>query len=116
MSNAERMENNVRKTVVFIIDRLMHYHRATFIELERRLALSGIQFIVLSSLDKPNASGRVADSRPVVPHHYYFRLSEHKFGQFTIRHQHGVLKTIRSIKPAVVISTCHVGTISEWGL
>jgi glycosyltransferase involved in cell wall biosynthesis len=116
MTDIRLLENDIRKTVVFVMDRVMHYHRATFIELERQLALAGFRLILLSSLDRPDTSGRVADSRQVIPYQRYFRLTEHQVGRFTIRYQHGMLKAIRSIKPSIVISTCHVGTISEWGL
>lgn len=117
MNNTQTLENNdFRKTVVFVIDRVMHYHRATLAELERRLGSAGFQFVVLSSADKPNATGRVAESHPAVSRQHYYRLIERQVGRFTIRYQRGLLETIRTIRPSVVISTSHPGTISEWGL
>jgi glycosyltransferase involved in cell wall biosynthesis len=117
MTDIQQLEyGNFHRKVVFVIDRVMHYHRATLAELERQLGLAGFQLVVLSSTDKTNASGRVADPRPAVSRQHYYHLIERQVGRFTIRYQRGMLQTIRSIRPSVVISTSHPGTISEWGL
>ena len=92
----------------------MHYHRATLQEVERRLNLKGIGAIVLSARDGANAVGRVAESRPVVARHEYFRLSEIRVKSYQLRMQHELVSKLQRIAPKVVVSMSHSGTFSEW--
>ena len=92
----------------------MHYHRATLQAIEARLFQLGIGFRVLSAQDNPGATGRVAESRKVVARHEHFRLGERRLGNFQLRLQHGLVDKIQRQKPALVVSTCHSGTVTEW--
>lgn len=111
ISNAER-----HRGVVFVIDRVMHYHAATMRAIEQRLAALDIPFTLLSAQDVVSAVGRVAHREPVVSRQRQFRLSERPVGGFTLRHQHDLIQLVSDLHPAVVISTCHSGTLSEWRL
>lgn len=100
--------------VVFVIDRVMHYHAATMRAIESALMQRGIPFTILSAQDWGRAVGRVAMRDKVVGNHQYFDLTERSIGRFTLRFQHGLSKACADCNPAVVISTCHSGTLSEW--
>jgi glycosyltransferase involved in cell wall biosynthesis len=92
----------------------MHYHAETLRSVARVLASRGISFAVLSAQDEEGAVGRVAMRDKVVPLHWHFKLSEWRFGRFQLRFQHGLLAMVRTLRPKVLISTCHSGTASEW--
>ena len=100
--------------VVLVIDRVMHYHAATMKAIESGLAAKGIKFSILSAQDSDAAVGRVALRDKVVGNHRHFRLTERRIGRFMLRFQHGLLGIVSPVNPAVVVSTCHSGTLSEW--
>lgn len=111
LSNSER-----RRGVVFVIDRVMHYHAATMQAVEQRLAAMDIPFTLLSAHDAASAVGRVAYREPVVRNQQQFHLTERSVGNFMLRVQHDLISLVSDLRPAVVISTCHSGTLSEWRL
>ena len=111
LSNPER-----RRGVVFVIDRVMHYHAATMQAVEQRLAAMDIPFTLLSANDAASAVGRVAYREPVVRNQQQFHLTERSVGNFMLRVQHDLISLLSDLRPAVVISTCHSGTLSEWRL
>lgn len=100
--------------VVFVIDRVMHYHAATMRAIEQGLSMRGIPFAVLSAQDSNNTVGRVAMRSKAVTNHRYFQLTERRIGRFMFRFQQGLTLHCEEVKPLVVISTCHSGTLSEW--
>lgn len=107
--------SNKRK-IVFAFDRVMHYHKDTIAALEHELEARGYEFILISSLDESGMTGRVAFDGKVSKEHKHFRLFEKKIGSFTVRYQRGLLSLIKSIRPDIVVSLCHSGTLSEWQL
>lgn len=100
--------------VVFVIDRVMHYHVDMLRAVEAGLAAHGLGFAVLSALDAPGSVGRVATRGKAVSNHDHFRLTERAIGSFTLRYQHGLQQALKAMMPRVMISTCHSGTLSEW--
>lgn len=106
----------IRAGVVFVMDRVMHYHLGTMKAIEDRLAQKGIGFSLVSACDSEGAVGRVAVREKVLRHHEHFRLSEWRVGRFQLRYQHGLTSLLWRAPPAVVMSTCHAGTLSEWAL
>ncbi len=100
--------------VVFILDRVMHYHQAFFERIDLELREHGHEMILLSGREKNITTGRVALKRMIVPNQIEFWLDEWKIGSFTFRYQRRVAWLLREIRPAIVITTCHSGTISEW--
>lgn len=105
-----------RNGVVFVADRVMHYHVAMLKAVEQRLSERAIAFSVLSARDADGAVGRVALSEKVVSSHEHFRLTERKVSTFQLRFQHGLLDHLEQLEPKVVISMCHSGTASEWAM
>ncbi len=102
--------------VLFIVDRVMHYHAPTMRALEAGLRKEKIRFSLASALDKAGATGRVALRDKVVDDHFHFQLSERPIGRFMLRYQHGILDICKRVNPAVIVSTCHSGTATEWGV
>lgn len=102
------------RPVVFVFDRVMHYHRATLLAIESRLARHGIPLVVFSSKDAPGVVGRVAERGKIVSAHQRFRLWERLIAGFQIRYQIGLMDQLRPLRPAVVVSMCHSGTLTEW--
>lgn len=100
--------------VVFVIDRVMHYHAVTLRSVERVLEKRGIRFAVLSAQDTREAVGRVAIRESVVNLHRRFRLTEKLVGGFQLRFQRDLVALLRTLQPRVLVSTCHSGTVSEW--
>lgn len=102
--------------VVFVLDRVMHYHTRTMKAIEDRLAKKAIRFTIFSAREASGTVGRVGLRDKVVQHHAHFQLTEKKLGPFQLRYQHGLIKMLSGAAPAVVMSTCHSGTLSEWSL
>lgn len=100
--------------VVFLFDRVMHYHKGLFVRLDAELARHGIELVLLSGREKSTTTGRVALKTSVVKNQIEFDLTERPVGSFTIRYQKGVVAKIAELKPAIVVSMCHSGTYSEW--
>ena len=103
-----------RADVVFVIDRVMHYHVDMLRSVEKGLAAHGLAFAVRSALDTAVAVGRVATREKVAADHRHFTLSEKLLGRFMLRYQHGLVDSLKALRPRVVVSTCHSGTVSEW--
>lgn len=112
VSSAE--EATAGKTVVFIFDYVMHYHAPILKRIENHVKGHGGRFVLLTAAPNANATGRVPAAAPVVGEQVRYRLFERTIGGFTIRHQRGVVSHLLSIRPDVVITMCHSGTISEW--
>lgn len=100
--------------VVFLFDRVMHYHKGLFVKLEADLALHGIELILLSGREKSITTGRVALKTTIIKNQMEFDLVERPIGSFMVRYQKGIVERIAAMKPAVVVSMCHSGTFSEW--
>jgi len=92
----------------------MHYHVDMLRAVEKGLAVQGLTFAVLSAVDAVGTVGRVATREKAAANHRHFRLSEKLLGRFMLRYQHGLVDTLKALRPRVVISTCHSGTFSEW--
>jgi glycosyltransferase involved in cell wall biosynthesis len=100
--------------IVFVFDRVMHYHRALFVRLDRELGQLGHELILLSGKEKATTTGRVALKTQVVRNQIEFELDEWPIRTFMVRYQHGVARRIQEIRPDIVVTTCHSGTVSEW--
>ena len=100
--------------IVFLFDRVMHYHRALFERLDKELQYHGHEMILMSGKEKASTTGRVALRKRIARNQVEFSLYERSIGSFTLRYQGGVVDTINALRPAVVVTTCHSGTFSEW--
>lgn len=102
------------KRVLFIFDRVAHYHKELFKSLERQLADRSIELHLLSGQSSANAVGRVGMKESVVEHEYKYGFREYRLGTYIFRDQTGVLEKIIEIKPDIVVNMCHVGNMKHW--
>lgn len=100
--------------IVFLFDRVMHYHRELFRSLDTELSRHGYELVLLSGREKESTTGRVALKSKVVRNQSEFALMERPVGNLMFRYQRGVVKQIASMQPAIVVTMCHSGTFSEW--
>lgn len=102
------------KRVLFIFDKVAHYHRELFKQLEQQLGKHGIELHLLSGQARVNAIGRVGVKESVVSKESKYHFKEFRVGTYTFRTQSGVLEKIRAVKPHVVVNMCHVGNATHW--
>lgn len=102
--------------VLFVFDRVAHYHRELFKTLERQLQERGIELHLLSGQSVANAVGRVGVKESVVAHESKYGFKEYRLGTYIFRTQTGVLEKIHEIKPGIVVNMCHVGNATHWKL
>ncbi len=104
------------KRVAFVIDYVMHYHRDFLRALEQRIAERGGQFTLFTARHPRPITGRTPLDTPAVADQRSYTLHERRLAGFWLRHQAGLLRGIRRLRPDVVLSMCHSGTVTEWGL
>lgn len=104
----------MNKRVLFVFDRVAHYHRELFQALERELVARGIELHLLSGETTGNAVGRVGLKQAVVAHESKFGFREYRLGTYIFRTQTGVLEKIRELRPDIVVNMCHVGNVTHW--
>lgn len=102
------------KSVLFIFDRVAHYHLELFRTLERQLQGKGIELYLLSGQSSGNAVGRVGVKVSVVERESKYGFKEYRLGTYVFRMQTGVLEKIHEIKPDIVVDMCHVGNVTHW--
>lgn len=102
------------RTVVFVFDYVMHYHRETLQRIEAHVVEQGGRFVLLSGYRPEVTSGRKPLSEKIVGEQYQYRLYERQVGNFTLRYQGGLVRRIWSVKPDIVVTMCHSGTATEW--
>ena len=100
--------------ILFVFDRVAHYHRELFKTLEKQLGEKGIELHLLSGQASGNAVGRVGVKESVVAHESKFGFKEYRWGTYIFRTQIGVLEKIYEIKPDIVVNMCHVGNATHW--
>lgn len=94
----------------------MHYHIATFQEMERRLEDQGGEFILVSGQKNEKETGRVGISERIVRQHVFIPYNEWIWGTYTLRSQPALPSLIERIAPDVVIVMGHVGSLTYWRL
>ena len=102
------------KRVLFIFDRVAHYHRELFKTLEQRLEANGIELHLLSGQAAGNAVGRIGMKDSVVVHESKYHFKEYRLSTYIFRLQTGVLAKIQVINPDIVVNMCHVGNATHW--
>lgn len=102
------------RKVLFIFDRVAHYHRELFRALEKQLAEHGIELHLLSGQAEGAAVGRFGVRDAVVQRESKYRFKEFRIGTYVFRSQEDVVGRIRELKPDVVVNMCHVGNWSHW--
>lgn len=104
------------KKVLYIFDRVMHYHQDLFVELERRLEVKGVEVHLCSGRETATAGGRVALNRNTIHRESTYALNDFKLAGFTFRLAAGYLGTVRALRPDVVVCPAHPGDVGHWGL
>lgn len=104
------------KKVLFIFDRVAHYHRELFRTLESEFPEYDLELHLLSGVSQEGATGRVGLKESVVAHEYKYRFVEHKIGSYVLRQAIGILEQIDTLQPEIVVCMGHVGNLSHWKL
>lgn len=104
------------KKVVFVFDGVMHYHRELFERLDMLLPEYGYELVLLSGRENSSGRGRVALKKKIVRNQAEYDLSEIRLSTFMVRYQYGIAAKIMALRPSVVVTMCHSGTLSEWQL
>lgn len=102
--------------VVFIFDRVAHYHRDLFKSLETALLAKEIELILLSGDTQAGATGRVGLKDKVISNEHKYRFKEYAIGSYTFRTAIDVPRLVASIRPDVVVCMGHIGNIGHWRL
>lgn len=102
------------KRVLFIFDRVAHYHRELFRTLEKQLGANEIELYLLSGQGAGNAVGRVGMKESVVVNESKYGFKEYRLGTYVLRVQTGVVEKVYEIKPDIVVNMCHVGNVTHW--
>jgi glycosyltransferase involved in cell wall biosynthesis len=102
--------------VLFYLDRVMHYHVATFRELERRLEGEGGQFILVAGHNRRSDKGRIGMSEPIVRRQLFISYYERTLRTYTFRWQPKLASVVRRIKPDLLIVAGHIGDLTYWRL
>ncbi len=104
------------KKVLFIFDRVAHYHRDLFATLEKVLPEQGMELYLFSGASPENAKGRTGLKDPIVRNEYKYHFREYQLATYTLRLAVGVSQQIRKIRPDVVLCLGHVGNASHWNI
>lgn len=102
--------------ILFIFDRVAHYHRELFKTLEISLYEMGMELHLLSGQGDDGLNGRVGLGEKVISNEYKYRFKEYRIGTHTFRRSVGVVKKLHQLKPNVVVCMGHVGNITHWRL
>jgi glycosyltransferase involved in cell wall biosynthesis len=102
--------------VLFIFDRVAHYHIDLFQCLEKELKKANHELYLLSGKTNANEKGRVGLDRNVIENELKYEYKEVNILSYKLRYQKEIFKTIKKIKPDIIIVPGHVGSISFWQL
>ena len=104
------------KKILFIFDRVAHYHQELFKGLEKTLPTVGLELYLLSGESNQANKGRVGLGKSVIEKESKFTFHEYKIGSFILRRHSGVLDKVREIQPDIVVVLSHIGNVSHWQL
>lgn len=104
------------KKVLFVFDRVAHYHQELFRTLEKELPSAGLDLHLLSGQTNQATKGRVGLGKKVIEQESNFTFREHKISSFVFRRHVGVAERVAEIQPAIVVLLSHVGNFSHWRL
>lgn len=104
------------KRVLFVFEKVMHYHVQLFQRLEADLPRYGWELYLLSGATAAGSTGRVGLAKPTVANEKTFALHECAIGRHVIRRASGILPVIRALQPDIVVTMGHVGNVTDWRL
>lgn len=102
--------------VLFIFDRVAHYHRDLFQTLDAEFPKYGLELHLLSGIKQDSAIGRVGLGEKIVPNECKYHFAERQIGPFVLRHATGIFGALHDLRPNIVVCMGHVGNISHWRL
>jgi len=102
------------KRILFVFDRVAHYHRELFKMLEQQLEARGIELHLLSGQTAGKAVGRIGMKEAVISRESKYDFKEYRIGTYIFRTQTDVLEKILEISPDIVVNMCHVGNATHW--
>lgn len=103
--------------ILFIFDRVAHYHISLFQTLEKELENIGhTLFLMSGEVQNNKVVGRVGSSEKVIKNELKYQYSEIQIFSYTIRLQKHTIATLRQIQPDVIVIPGHVGNLSFWRL
>ena len=102
--------------VLFIFDRVAHYHIDLFQCLEEELLKKNVTLYLLAGSTKNKESGRVGLTKTIIKNEYKYRFYELPFLSYIIRFQKDIFRYIKNINPDIIIEHGHVGNLSIWSL
>lgn len=106
----------IGKKVLFVFDRVMHYHVDLFRSLEERLAARGVELHLASGSRPAGAKGRVAVTEQVIRRETKFTLRDCRIGRFGLSLALGYVPVAWRLRPDVVVCPAHVGDLGHWAL
>ena len=104
------------KKILFVFDRVTHYHAEFFHRLEEELEADGVELHLASGIAKPGAVGRVGLTTAVLKHEWKYEFRERTVGGYVLRSARGVDEFVKQIRPSAVVCMGHVGNLSHWWL
>jgi glycosyltransferase involved in cell wall biosynthesis len=104
------------KKILYVFDKVVHYQRELFQELDRRLTSNGDELHLMSGIVSSSSTGRVGLKDKVIENETKYTYYEYHLKGFTFRRQKGVIEHIKKIKPDIVVVMSHVGNITYWRL
>lgn len=104
------------KKILFVFERVMHYHKDLLPRLEADLLGLGYELHVLSGVANAGDIGRVELAHPLIANETKYRLHEYLVSNYVLRTAFGILPAVRDLRPHIVVCAGHVGNITEWRL
>lgn len=105
-----------KKRILFIFDRVLHYHQDLFRHLEKRLKAHDVELHLLAGTQVKNEKGRVAVAEKTIKYEHNYELRDVKFAGFTFRLPAPYLQKVADLKPDVVVCPAHPGDLGHWKL
>jgi len=102
--------------ILFIFDRVAHYHADSFQYLEKELRNEGHELYLLSGNKKSNEKGRIGLNKKVIENELKYGYKEVNIFSYKLRLQKDIFKSVKKIRPDIIIVPGHVGNISIWKL
>jgi glycosyltransferase involved in cell wall biosynthesis len=104
------------KRILFVFDRVTHYHAELFRRLEQELEADGVELHLASGMAMPGAVGRVGLTNRVLKHEWKYRFHEWALGGYTLRTASGIDRLVRLIRPSAIVCMAQVGNLWHWWL
>lgn len=105
-----------KKRILFIFDRVLHYHQDLFRQLEKRFADRGVELYLLAGARVKKEIGRVAVAEKTINNEQKYDLNDMRIAGFTVRLPASYMDQVAEINPDIVVCPAHPGDIGHWRL